>query len=414
MIASILNIGNEILSGLTINTNASYIAQNLDNIGVYVNRINIVSDDELEINLAINKLLTNCELLIITGGLGPTNDDITKTTLSNFFNVGLRFDIDTYENIKNLFSQRNIEITETNRNQAMVPENCLVLKNRLGTAPGMWFNVDDKIIISLPGVPFEMKNLIDFEVIPQLKKIITKSFIKRKIFHTIGIPESFLHDRLQDFEKLLPKNFQLAYLPEPGMVKLRLTIFGDDEKELNDKLFEQEIKLRNILKDDIFGTEQETLPIILSNLLKQKNKTIATAESCTGGYLSHLITSISGSSEFYKGSIIAYSNEIKNKILDINKEIIDKYGAVSKEVAYEMAKNIKNIFNTDYSISITGIAGPNGGTKEKPVGTVFVGIATPQQIITKKYILFANRSRNIHISSLFALNELRLILNNLL
>jgi len=407
MKATILNIGDELLSGLIVNTNATFIAQQLDLIGVKVIRIDTVSDNGVEISNAVDQHLTQCDIIIITGGLGPTNDDITKYTLANKFGMSLQFNELAYINIENLFKNRGLGVTETNRLQAMLPDKCTVLINTQGTAPGMWFDYQDKIIVSLPGVPFEMKYLMENEVLPRLKSKCTDLFIVRKLFHTTGVAESHLQDMLIEWERNLPSYSQFAYLPEPGIVKLRLSFSGNNEKSLNDELNTQEQKLREILGNSIFGINSETIEEIVGNLLNQKKQTLSIAESCTGGYISHLITSISGSSQYFKGSVISYSNKIKSDVLEVDENIINKYGAVSKEVVIEMARGVQQLCKTDYAISISGIAGPDGGTKDKPVGTVWISIATPNTIEAKHFLFGDNRQRNIRRAAIAALNELR-------
>ncbi len=299
MNASILNIGNELLNGLVVNTNASYIARQLDGIGVYVKRIDTVSDSRDDIVKSLEYHLPESDIVVITGGLGPTNDDITKLTLADKFGMKLQFHQPSYDNIKNLLKNRGIEVSETNRQQAMLPDGCVVLANTQGTAPGMWFNVNSKIVVSLPGVPFEMKYLMEAEVLPRLKKRVQSKTILRKLFLTTGIPESYLQDILRDWESALAENTQLAYLPEPGIVKLRISITGDDQKAVSEQLSLYESQLRKILPHEIFGTDNETIEIVVGKMLANRGKTISVAESCTGGYLSHLITSVPGSSNYF-------------------------------------------------------------------------------------------------------------------
>lgn len=407
MNASILNIGNELLSGLVVNTNASYIAQQLDGIGIYIKRIDTVSDSKEEIINGLEYHLLQSDIVIITGGLGPTNDDITKLTLADKFGMKLQFHQPSYDNIKNLLKNRGIEISETNRQQAMLPDGCVVLTNTQGTAPGMWFDINSKIVVSLPGVPFEMKYLMEAEVLPRLKKKNQDKAILRKLFLTTGIPESYLQDILRDWESKLDENTQIAYLPEPGIVKLRISITGDDQKTVSKQLSLYESQLRNILPHEIFGTDNETLEIVVGKMLVNQKKTISLAESCTGGYLAHLITSVPGSSVYFMGGVVSYSNQIKSKTLNVNPELIKEHGAVSREVVTAMAANVKQLMKTDYAIATSGIAGPDGGSVEKPVGTVWIAVATPNGVEAKCFNFGEHRMRNIRRASIAALNELR-------
>lgn len=408
MNATILNIGNELLSGLVVNTNASYIAQQLDGIGIYVKRIDTVSDSGEEIVESLDYHLQHSDLIIITGGLGPTNDDITKHTLAEKFGMKLQFHQPSYDNIYNLFKNRGFKVSETNRQQAMLPDGCTILANTQGTAPGMWFEVDSKIVVSLPGVPFEMKYLIDAEVIPRLTKKVQDKAILRKLFLTNGVSESALQDILRDWESTLDQNTQLAYLPEPGIVKLRISIIGDDQKTVSEQLSLYESQLRNILPNEIFGTDNDTLEIVVGKLLAKRSKTISVAESCTGGYLAHLITSVPGSSTYFMGGMVSYSNQVKSETLDVNPELIKQHGAVSREVVTAMALNVKQKMKTDYAIATSGIAGPDGGSEEKPVGTVWIAVATPEKVEAKCFTFGEHRMRNVRRASIAALNELRL------
>jgi nicotinamide-nucleotide amidase len=324
----------------------------------------------------------------------------------------LEFHAPSYDNINNLFKNRGFGISETNRQQAMLPNGCIPLLNTQGTAPGMWFNVNSKIVISLPGVPFEMKYLMEAEVIPRLKEKVANTFILRKLFLTTGIPESNLQDRLRTWESKLDKTTQLAYLPEPGVVKLRISISGANHEEVSSKMEIYEAELRAILKNEIFGTDDETLERLIGKLLTNQNKTLSVAESCTGGYLAHLITSVSGSSTYFKGGVVSYANEVKSEVLNIDSELILTHGAVSKEVVTAMALNVKKLMNTDYAMATSGVAGPNGGSAEKPVGTVWIAIATPEGVEAKRFNFGEHRMRNIHRASVAALNELRLKLEN--
>jgi len=411
MNASILAIGNELLSGLVVNTNASFIAQQLDSLGIIVSRIDTVSDSKVPISEALDYHLQQSDLVIITGGLGPTNDDITKQTLAEKFGMNLEFHAPTYAHIQQLFSNRGIAVSDTNRMQAMLPKGCTVLANAQGTAPGMWFEMHSKIVISLPGVPFEMEYLIKNEVIPRLKKITPDTIILRKLILTTGIAESNLQDMLASWESKLDASTQLAYLPQPGIVKLRISISDKNEEIATQKLSLYETQLHEILGSSIFGVNDDTLEEIIGKQLSLLQKTISVAESCTGGYISHLITSIPGSSEYFKGGIVSYANDIKASVLNVDPMLISKHGAVSKQVVSEMAQNILKIMDTDFAIATSGIAGPTGGTIEKPVGTVWIAIADKNSVIATKYNFGKHRGRTIRRTALTALDELRKILD---
>jgi nicotinamide-nucleotide amidase len=369
-----------------------------------------ISDTEEHIVQTLDRV--NANLIIITGGLGPTNDDLTKKTLTNYFNTRLIFHQNILDHVENLLVGRGIEVNDLNREQAMLPEAAEILPNRNGTASGMWFEKENKIIISLPGVPFEMKMLIEKEVIPRLIRSFDVDNIVHKTIMTQGIPESLLAMKIKQWEDNLPKEMKLAYLPRPGIVRLRLSISGKDEKDIKIKIEEQVKKVQEYIPEAIFGYDDVDLEKIVGDLLKEKNRTLATAESCTGGNVAKMISSVPGSSKYFLGSIVSYSNKIKIQELSILEEIIEEKGAVSEEVVRLMAQNIKEKFQSDYAIAISGIAGPDGGTEEKPVGTTWIAVASPKEIISKKYLFGEHRGRNVTRASLSALNTLRLILQN--
>ena len=371
----IINIGDELLIGQVVNTNASFMAKELNIVGLNVNRITTIADDAQEIESSVLSALNNSDCVLITGGLGPTKDDITKYTLAKLFDSKMIEDKDVLENIRNIFNHRNYVLTPTNRLQAQVPEKCKVIENLIGTAPGMCFEKDNKLVISMPGVPFEMKEMMTKHVIPILLSHYKSSAIFHKTIITQGVGESFLSDMIEEFELALPKYIKLAYLPAANMLRLRLSARGEDQKAIKQELDNQVNKLMPLIKDYFIGFDEGDLSLILAKLLLEKGKTIASAESCTGGNIAHSITMNAGSSNYFKGSIIAYSNEIKIRVLGVEEEAINNYGAVSEQVAKQMAIGALKKMKTDYAIATTGIAGPSGGSEEKPVGTVWIAIA---------------------------------------
>lgn len=413
MQVEIITIGDEILIGQIVDTNSAYIATLLNLNGISVKQISSVSDDREHILKALDEAKERADIILITGGLGPTKDDITKKTLCDYFKTTMRFDEKVYEDVVNIFAQYNKEVTALNSLQAEVPAICEVIRNYNGTAPGMWFDVNGKIFVSMPGVPYEMKAMMKEQIVPKIKERFTLPKIYHKTVLTQGLGESFLSELISDWEdSLAAANIKLAYLPAPGMVRLRLSTKGDDEKLLIETVDKKIEELKKIISEyiygyEVFGEEKESLEQIVGNLLRTKKQTLSTAESCTGGYISHLITSIPGSSQYYVGSVISYSYEIKETELGVQKKLLDTEGAVSKAVVEQMAKAIREKYKTDYSISASGIAGPDGGTPEKPVGTVWIAIATPEKVISEKFLFGNNRKRNIEKTANAALNMLR-------
>jgi nicotinamide-nucleotide amidase len=416
MRTEIINIGDELLIGQVINTNGSWMSEQLNLAGFPVFRITIIPDDPQHILEALKESGERSDLILLTGGLGPTKDDLTKKTLCKYFRTRLIFNSDAFKTIEKFFNLRGFPVTEINRKQAEIPENCNAIPNSNGTAPGMWFEEESAgtgkkhVFISMPGVPFEMKAMMTDEVIPRLNKYFQPVTVLHQTIMTQGLGESFLSDLLEDWETQLPANLHLAYLPQPGIVRLRLTGQGDNVIKLQRQMDEEIVKMKSLIKDYIFGEGNDTLEAIVGNLLKDKGLTLTTAESCTGGYIAHLITSIPGSSAYYKGSIIAYSNEIKKKVLGINEKVLQEFGAVSEEVVKQMAAGIRDQFGSDYSIAVSGVAGPDGGTKDKPVGLVWIAIAGPSGARANKYFFGDNRERNIRRTALQALNLLRKVL----
>jgi nicotinamide-nucleotide amidase len=407
MKAEIITIGDELLIGQVIDTNSAWMARELNMVGIRVNQIISISDDQEQIINTLTEASKRVDIIITTGGLGPTSDDITKVAFCKYFKTHLIFDQKSYENIERIFTLRGYSMSETNRKQAEIPANCEALLNENGTAPGMLFRQGRKIYISLPGVPFEMKSLMTDHVLPILKPLSGKVIIHKTIL-TQGVGESFLSDKIKDWESELPPHIKLAYLPQPGMVRLRLSGTGISEEILKSELDEKVASLYSLIPEFIFGEDEESLELIVGKLLKELGLTLSTAESCTGGYLAHLITSIPGSSAYFNGSIVSYSNEVKINSLGVDPNTLKAFGAVSRDTVIEMANGVKKVLSSDCSIAVSGIAGPDGGTEEKPVGTVWIAVSTPiSGTITKKFLFGEHRERNIRRSALAALDMLR-------
>ncbi|MEO8149295.1 MAG: competence/damage-inducible protein A [Bacteroidia bacterium] len=406
MLVEIITIGDELLIGQVVDTNSAWMSQQLNFAGFKVKQITSVSDDEQHIINALDEAAKRADVILITGGLGPTKDDITKNTLCKYFNTSLVFNEEAFKNLEQLFKMRGREVTPTNRKQAEVPVNCEVLQNKNGTAPGMWFEHEEKVFVSMPGVPYEMKSMMSDAVIPRLKGKFETPYIVHKTILTQGVGESFLSDIISDWEDSLPSHMKLAYLPSAGMVRLRLTAMSADA-DLEKQVEEQVKNVLPLIEKYVYGFDDDTLQSVVAKLLHQKKQTLSLAESCTGGYISHLITSLPGSSAYYKGSVIAYAYEIKEEFLNVSKFVLETKGAVSEEVVLQMASQVKANFKTDYAISVSGIAGPDGGTPDKPVGTVWIAIATPEKTFAKRFQFGTHRMRNIEVTAYTALNMLR-------
>jgi nicotinamide-nucleotide amidase len=412
ILASIITIGDELLIGQVVDTNSAWIAQELNKTGVWVKRRISVGDDKEEIVRALNEESHGSNILIITGGLGPTNDDITKQVLCDYFGGKLVVNEDVLKHIKYLFEQVfRRPIIERNLQQAEVPDVCTVLPNARGTAPGMWFEKDGKVYVSLPGVPHEMMGLITNEVIPRLQKAFAMPFILHRTLLTAGTGESFLAETIKDWEAQLPPHLKLAYLPNYGMVRLRITGSGDNAAQLEKELDSQFTQLKELVKEWLVTDQDVTLQKALSNLLRSKNKTMTTAESCTGGYMAHLITAIPGASNIFKGSVVSYDNDVKTRILHVSPDTLKAVGAVSEEVVREMAAGALTEMQTDYAVAVSGIMGPDGGTPEKPVGLVWVAAGNRSTIVTQKFQFRFDRQRNIEMTAVQALNLLRKFIN---
>ncbi|MCF8363389.1 MAG: competence/damage-inducible protein A [Prolixibacteraceae bacterium] len=411
MKAEIITIGDEILIGQIVDTNSAWMAEELNKIGIGVAQITSISDTPVHLVNALDDAQLRADVIIVTGGLGPTKDDRTKKVLAEYFNSELVTHQPTLDHVTAFFKKRGLGVNQLNKDQALVPECCEVLHNPSGTAPGMWVEHNDKIVVSMPGVPFEMKDIMQGSVLPCLKDKNGGGAIVHKTVHTIGIPESILAEKLEDWEDALPEFIHLAYLPNPGQIRLRFSAFGNDENQLKKSVDLEIEKLKTIIPEAIFGYDNDTLAGVVGKILMDKKATVATAESCTGGQIAHSITSMPGSSGWFKGSVVAYSNNVKTGVLKVNPDDIEKYGAVSGQVVEQMADGVRKLFKTDYAVATSGIAGPDGGTDEKPVGTVWIAVASPDEIIAQKHTFSNNRERNIIRSSQTALNMLRLVLD---
>ena len=405
---SIITIGDELLIGQVIDTNSAWMAQQLNKSGIRINRRVAVGDVAGEIWNALDEEMLHADIILITGGLGPTADDITKPLLCEYFGGKLIVDEAALENVKYLFEKIfKRAITERNLKQAEVPDVCTVIQNKRGSAPGMWFEKDGKIFVSMPGVPHEMKGMMETDVIPALTKRFQLPHIAHRTLMTFGIGESMIADMIKDFEEALPGNIKLAYLPNYGMVRLRLTSGGENKMEIEKEVDEKFIQLQKLVAAYIVTNEDEKMEAVLGKLLSQKKKTMCTAESCTGGFIAHLITSIPGSSAFYDGSIVSYSYKAKEDLLQVNEKTLLEKGAVSEEVVIEMAKGALQNIGSDYAIAVSGIMGPDGGMPDKPVGTVWMATGNRNKIITQKLHFRFERQLNIQLTAVNALNLLR-------
>ena len=405
----LISIGDELLIGQTINTNAAWLGEQLNLLGFKVIAGLVIPDDKIAIENALNDF-SSADLIIMTGGLGPTKDDITKHTLCTYFDTELKRNIEIESKIIAYFQSRELPILQTNKDQALLPEACEVLPNSRGTASGMWFEKNNTIYVSLPGVPYEMKGLITECVIPKLlSRNKDENTLVHRTVRTHGMGESFLAEVIKDWENNLSvDDIKLAYLPSPGIVKLRLSLLGKDGKKIVATLNKHIDLLNKIISDQVYGYEDDTMEGVVGDLLTAQNASVSTAESCTGGAVAKMITSVSGSSNYFEGSVICYSNICKINQLHVQENALQNHGAVSQKVVEQMAIGVKRKLNTDYGLATSGIAGPTGGTPEKPVGTIWIALATKTGVISKKLNLGYSRDRNIHVTSLSALNMLRL------
>lgn len=393
--------------GQVVDTNSAWIAQELNKAGIWLRRRVSVGDSKEEIVNALNTEMKAAAIVLITGGLGPTADDITKPVLAEYFGGKLVVDKGALENVQQIFARLNRPMIERNMKQAEVPDVCTVIPNKRGTAPGMWFEKDGNIIVSMPGVPHEMKGMMTDYVIPRLQQYFTFPFIDHRTLLTAGIGESFIAEKIQDWENTLPSNFKLAYLPNYGMVRLRITGSDSNNEKLQQQLNASFNALKTYVKEWLVVDEDIPLAKVIGKLLNEKKATVSTAESCTGGYIAHLITSFAGSSDYFKGSVVSYANEVKENVLHVKQEILLTDGAVSEATVRQMITGVMAAMHTDYAVATSGIMGPGGGTPDKPVGTVWIAAGSRNRIIAEKFHFRYDRERNIEMAAIYALNMLR-------
>jgi nicotinamide-nucleotide amidase len=403
MQVEIITIGDEILIGQIVDTNSAWMAAELNKAGFEVVQITSVHDNEKQITEALELALERADVVLFTGGIGPTKDDITKLTLCRYFGAELVFDAQVYADIEKLLKNRMRAMNELTKSQAMVPDKAVVISNPIGTAPITWFDKGEKVVVSMPGVPYEMKRAMEFEIIPRLQKQFQPQAIIHKTSLVTGYPESALALKIADWENALPEQIHLAYLPHFNIVKLRLSAAQDDFVSTKNEIDRQVALLKVILGDAVIAEEDISLEELVGRHLRAAGKTLATAESCTGGHIAHRITTIAGSSAYFRGSVIAYSNEIKSRLLGVDEQVINRHGAVSEEVVRQMALGVADKLSADYVIATSGIAGPDGGTDEKPVGTVWIAVGTKDSLVSRRFQFSLDRQLNIERTTQTAL-----------
>ena len=406
--AEIIAIGDEVLYGQVLNTNAHFLSAELDKIGVKTIRHSTVPDKRRDILAAWKEAEQRADLILITGGLGPTKDDLTKKLLCEYFTCNLVLNEEVLAHIKHLLSLRNLSINDLNYGQAEIPEKAQVLHNAIGTAAGMWFEKEGKVFISMPGVPSETKRIFTEQALPKIKSFFQTPVIFHKIIRTINLPESVLAKKIEHWEDNLPKHIRLAYLPSMGHVRLRLTAMGEDKSKLEKEVDQEIEKVLPLIEKHVFGYDQEELDEVIGKILQNQGKTLATAESCTGGFVAHQFTQRAGSSRYFVGGIVAYSNEVKIRQLGVKSETIEQYGAVSEATVRQMAENVRKMYGATVGIATTGIAGPDGGRPDKPVGTVWIAYADETETFAQELRLTQDRTLNINLTTTHVLNLLRL------
>ena len=413
MEAEIVTIGDEILIGQIVDSNSQFIAHHLDQLGLKVRKIHSISDTKEDILSALKETLSNADVVIFTGGLGPTKDDITKTTIAEYFGVEMSYNQGVYDQVEALFARLGRSVPEASYSQAEVPDNCVPLKNDHGTAPGMWFDVDpNKVLVSLPGVPHEMKELMKKDILPRLKDQFNLYHNVHKTIHTAGIGESALMEIIGNWEaSLVESELKLAYLPSLGRVRLRVSGRSVNRLDLESRISSKVDELKNLIPTYITGEDTSDIAEEVGRLLREEGKTLSVAESCTGGNIAHRVTAIAGSSDYFLGGVVSYSNSAKMELLGVEEATIQDHGAVSQQTVEQMATGALSRFNSDYALATSGIAGPSGGSKEKPVGTVWIALAGPDNFLWSKEFHFGKlRAQNIERSTVTALNRLRISL----
>ena len=408
----LVSIGDELLIGQVINTNASWMAEEINQVGWNVRQMTSISDNGDEIIRALAEAESRASVVLLTGGLGPTRDDITKEVLCRYFETRLIENTRVLEGVRTFFEKKGLPLTDLNRKQAMVPESALVIDNPLGTAPGLAFERNGKLFVAMPGVPYEMKYIMESWVLPRLIALAEGKVYLHKTILTQGIGESFLSEKIRDWENSLLPDIKLAYLPSPGIVRLRMSILANTKTEAEKRLKDKADELRLLIPHYIWGEGRQTLEEVVGKLLFERAKTLATGESCTGGMIAHRVTSVPGCSAWFKGSIVAYSNAVKIQQLGVPESLLNQYGAVSKEVVEAMAMGVLDQLQTDYAISVSGVAGPDGGSEEKPVGTVWIAVADNERVVSKKFLFGDQRMRNIQRATNAAFGLLHKVLVN--
>ncbi len=406
--ADIIAIGDELLIGQTINSNAAWLGQALGAIGVRVHRATAIADDRDEILRMLDEAASRSQVVIITGGLGPTKDDITKHTLCQYFDSGLKLNEEALSRITEFFTSRGLPMLDVNRQQAELPEKCTVIQNFRGTACGMWFEKNGVVFVSMPGVPYEMHGMMQEEILPKIAERFDRPDIIHRTVLTIGVGESFLAKRIEDWENsLAEKNVKLAYLPSPGMVKLRMSSYDGNKEIQSDFIAKKEQELLSLIGEHVYGYDKDTLQSVVGNLLRKRQANLSVAESCTGGFLSHLLTCEPGSSDFFAGGTVVYTAEAKTNLIGVDPDLITAHGVVSEEVAGAMASGVRQRFNTTYGLATTGIAGPSGGSQSLPVGTICLALAGPSGVQTVRKVFTKLREMNIELASNAVLDMLR-------
>lgn len=414
MLAEIITVGDEILIGQIVDTNSAWLGSKLNSIGINVHQITSISDSKQHIVEAINAAMERVDIVLMTGGLGPTKDDITKKTIAEMFGMEMVRNNEVYAHVEQMMRSRGVDFNESNRSQAELPSGCEVVANLNGTAPGMWLEREGKILVSMPGVPFEMKAMVENVLLERLSRHFDLKSVLHKSIITFGVAESVLSERLSEWESALPEYLHLAYLPNPSSVRLRLSAYDLEQEFALSEIDAQVAQLLPILGDSFVGFGDTTVEATVAQMLLERGETLSVAESCTGGYLASRFTAMSGASAYFNGGVVAYANEVKSSVLGVDMADIERFGAVSEQVAIQMADGVRRLCGSTYALSTTGIAGPDGGSPEKPVGMVWIALSTPEKTVAQRIVFGALRAPNIERSSSHAINMLRLNLQSIL